>query len=29
MKVKERGYPEFLNLVIDRIGKKVSRYLEK
>ena len=27
-KVKTRGYPELVNLVIDRISKKVSRYLE-
>ncbi len=26
--VKKRGYPELVNLIIDRISNKVSRYLE-
>ena len=26
--VKERGYPELVTLVIDRIASKVSRYME-
>ena len=26
--VHERGYPDLVNLVVDRIAKKISRYME-